>query len=167
LLLLLLLLSLFYFSPFINFFCFFLFLAAEIFLFQSFSILLLCVFVVAVTSSVKGLWVLVSVVSSGSLGKVECGSGLDYFEYLWLCDLQDRVLVFGFLGLAVRKTLRGCVCVCVAFWCNLESLESFEYQGRRRRKEEEGRRRIRTTRRSGTNHRSGDLPLAVFFSTVD
>jgi hypothetical protein len=57
----------------------------------------------------------------------------------------------------------------------LESLESFEYQGRRRRKEEEGRRRkeeegrrrIRTTRRSGTNHRSGDLPLAVFFSIID
>jgi len=64
-------------------------------------------------SLVLCLWVLVSVVSSGSLGKVECGSGLDYFEYFWLCDLQDRVLVFGFLGLAVRRTLRGCVCVCV------------------------------------------------------
>jgi hypothetical protein len=112
------------------------------------------------------LWVLVSVASPGSSGKVECGSGFDYFEYFWLCDLQDRVLVFGFLGLAVRRKLRGCVCVCVcvAFWCNLES---FEYQGRRKSKEEEGRRRIRTTRRSGTNRRSVDLPLGVFFSTID
>jgi hypothetical protein len=44
--------------------------------------------------------------------------------------------------------------VCVAFWCNLESLESFEYQGGRKRKEEGG-----SGRRDGSgSRRSVDLP---------
>lgn len=63
-------------------------------------------------SLVLCLWVLVSVVSSGSLGKVECGSGLDYFEYFWLCDLQDRVFGFWFFGFGSEEDVaRVCVCV--------------------------------------------------------